>query len=97
MLWRMSFSTTVERFCAKAVEPLGENIMSTKTTLKAFLIITVVGLFLFGCYSQGTEIQPNPGTTPTQTDASKPKPKPTPKPQPQKQQGTGQEQEQEQS
>lgn len=73
--------------------------MSMKTTFKAFLIVTVVGLFLFGCYSQGPEIQPNPGTPPTQTDASKskPKPTPTPKPQPQKQQGTGQEQEQEQS
>jgi hypothetical protein len=67
--------------------------MKLRTKIRSFFMIAVVGLLLFGCYSQGPEIQPNPSTPPTQT-GQKPKPKPTPTPKPTKQQGTEQQQQQ---
>ncbi len=67
--------------------------MKIRTKIKSFAIVAVVGLFVFGCYAQGPEIQPTPDQPPTQQDPSKPKPKPTPTPEkPSTQQGTGQQQ-----
>ncbi len=67
--------------------------MKIRTKIKSFAMVAIIGLMLFGCYSQGPEIEPTPVQPPTQQDPSKPKPKPTPKPsKPSTQQGTGQQQ-----
>ena len=67
--------------------------MKIRTKLTSLILVAIVGLMLFGCYAQGPEIQPTPGTPPTQQEPSKPKPKPTPTPEkPSTQQGTGQQQ-----
>ena len=67
--------------------------MKIRTKIKSFVMVAIIGLFLFGCYAGGTEIQPTPENPPTQQDSSKPKPKPEPKPEkPSSQQDAGQQQ-----
>jgi hypothetical protein len=65
--------------------------MRIRTAIKSFVMVAIVGLFLFGCYGQGSEVQPTPG------GASNPKPKPTPETvQPATQQGDDQQESEDQ-
>jgi hypothetical protein len=52
--------------------------MKVRAKITSFVLALMLGLVVFGCYTQGPEIQPTPGQQPTQQDPSKPKPKPTP-------------------